>query len=353
MRDGKKGEIMQLAEKKTIIIAAVGFFTVGLLVGWLAIGWWLWPVTYYDADPFDLRARHKVAYVTMVADSYALTHDVQLARQRLEGWPEEELATLLSDLTTEYMKQGRGTEVQRVTALATDLGISMPLFPLPATEVEEKPAGKGGLGTFFAICGVIVAIVALIAGGALVWSYLQKRKGGQFGKPMPAPDVAREPVRPQEPTGPFSYGTFLTSYNIGDDSYDDCFPIETASGEFLGECGLGISEVLHDGEPSLVTAFEVWLFDKSDIRTVTKVLMSEHAFANDELRERLAPKGEAVLAEPGKTITLETAALMVQAEIKEMAYGAGEGPDQSHFARLTVELVASAKEPESGEDVAF
>jgi len=344
---------MQLTENKSLIVVAIVSLIVSLLIGWLAIGWWLWPVQYYDADPVDLRERHKVAYVTMVADSYALTHDLSLAHQRLEGWSEEELVSILSDLTTEYMKQGRGTEVQRLTALATDLGISMSLSPAPAPEEAEKPEGKSPWGTIFAVCGVIVAILAIVAGGALIWSNMQKRKGGQFGRPVTAPAVSVDTVRPSQPAGPQSYGTFVTTYNIGDDSYDDCFPIETASGEFLGECGLGISEVLGDGEPSLVTAFEVWLFDKSDIRTVTKVLLSEHAFADDELRERLAPKGEAVLAEEGKVILLETAALKIEAEIKEMAYGAGEGPDQSHFARLTVEVVASAKEGEGSEDVGF
>ena len=334
---------MQFVERKSLVIGVLCFI-VGLLIGWLIIGWWLWPVTYYDADPQDLREQHKLSYVTMVADSYALTRDVKLARERLGGFTEDELTTILSDLTTTYMEQGRGTEVQRLTALATDLGLRMSLPPAPAE--EEKPAEKEGpWGTIFAVCGIIVAVLFVIAGAALAWSYFQKRRGGQYTRPAAAPEMPAEAPRPATMAGPAALGSFLTTYNIGDDRYDDCFPIETAEGEFLGECGVGISEVLREGEPSLVTAFELWLFDQSDIRTITKVLMSEYAFANDELRERLAAKGEAVLAEPGKRIRLETAALQVDAEIKELAYGAGEGPEQSHFARLTVELTARAKSP--------
>lgn len=335
---------MQLTGNKSLIVAAVVCLIAGILIGWLAIGWWLWPVSYYDADPFDLRERHKVAYVTMVSDSYNLTRDLAAARGRLEGWPEEDLAKILSNLTTEYMKQGRGTEVQRVTTLATDLGISMSLSPVPAVEEGEEAEGKSGWNTFFAICGILVAIVFLIGGAALLWSNMQKRKAGQFGRPAATPEVSMDAVRTGQPAGTRAYGTFVTTYNLGDDSYDDCFPIETAGGEFLGECGVGISEVLRDGEPSLVTAFEVWLFDKSDIRTVTKVVMSDYAYEDEELRERLAPKGEVALAQPGMTILLETAALMVEAQVKEMEYGVGEGPEESHFNRLTVELVASAKE---------
>ena len=60
--------------------------------------------------------------------------------------------------------------------------------------------------------------------------------------------------------------------------FDDSFSVDSPSGEFLGECGVGISETIGVGDPNKVSAFEVWLFDKNDIQKVTKVLMSAHAF---------------------------------------------------------------------------
>ena len=36
------------------------------------------------------------------------------------------------------------------------------------------------------------------------------------------------------------------------------------------------------GEPKKVAALEIWLFDKNDIKTATKVLMSEHAYNDPE-----------------------------------------------------------------------
>jgi hypothetical protein len=97
----------------------------------------------------------------------------------------------------------------------------------------------------------------------------------------------------------------MTTYLHGDDLYDDSFSVETSSGEFLGETGVGISETIGAGsDAKRVTAFEVWLFDKNDIRTVTKVLMSDHAFNDDALRAKLAPKGEAVLGEEGPSSIL-------------------------------------------------
>jgi hypothetical protein len=138
-------------------------------------------------------------------------------------------------------------------------------------------------------------------------------------------------------------GHFITTYQLGENSYDESFSIETPTGEFLGECGVGISETIGTGDPDKVTAFEVWLFDKSDIRTVTKVLMSEHAFQDDALRARLASKGEAVLAKQGSPLLLETSGLQVSVDITELAYGEGEPPPKSFFSKLTVELVAMVR----------
>ena len=84
---------------------------------------------------------------------------------------------------------------------------------------------------------------------------------------------------------------FMASYKLGDDLFDDSFSIDFPAGEFLGECGVGISETIGVGDPKKVTAFEVWLFDKNDIQTVTKVLMSAHAFLDEATRLRLACQG--------------------------------------------------------------
>ena len=95
---------------------------------------------------------------------------------------------------------------------------------------------------------------------------------------------------------------FMATYKLGDDLFDNSFSIDSPAGEFLGECGVGISETIGVGDPKKVTAFEVWLFDKNDIQTVTKVLMSSHAFNDDATRQRLAAKGEPILVEPGTEI---------------------------------------------------
>ncbi len=142
---------------------------------------------------------------------------------------------------------------------------------------------------------------------------------------------------------------FMTTYLHGDDLYDDSFSIETPSGEFLGETGVGISETIGTAtEAKNVTALEVWLFDKNDIRTVTKVLMSDYAFNDDAIRARLAPKGEPVLAKAGDRLWLETATLRVQARVVDLSYKSGTMPPNSVIERITIELAAWKREPQTG-----
>jgi hypothetical protein len=141
---------------------------------------------------------------------------------------------------------------------------------------------------------------------------------------------------------------FMTTYLHGDDLYDDSFSIETPSGEFLGETGVGISETLATTDAKNVAAFEVWLFDKNDIRTVTKVVMSDHAFNDDAIRARLAPKGEAVQAEANKRVILETASLRIQARVVDISYLSGPVPPNGVFDRITIELAAWKKDAQGG-----
>jgi hypothetical protein len=125
---------------------------------------------------------------------------------------------------------------------------------------------------------------------------------------------------------------------LGDDLYDESFSIDTAGGEFLGEYGVGVSETIGVGEPKKVAALEVWLFDKNDIKTATKVLMSEHAYNDPNIRARLEPKGELIVVKPREQVLLETKTLQLLATVVDMEYGTGAAPQKSYFERITLEL---------------
>jgi hypothetical protein len=136
---------------------------------------------------------------------------------------------------------------------------------------------------------------------------------------------------------------YVTTYMLGDDLFDDSFSIDSPAGEFLGECGVGISEIVGVGDPKKVTAFEVWIFDKNDIQTVTKVLMSPHAFNDPALQAKLESKGELVEIRPGSQVALETATLQMAVSVSSADFGQGPLPPESYFERLTLELAIWTK----------
>jgi len=134
-------------------------------------------------------------------------------------------------------------------------------------------------------------------------------------------------------------GAYEAEYRFGDDDFDCSFTIETPSGEFLGECGVGISDVLSAEDGQKVNAFEVWLFDKSDIRTVSKVLVSQHSLSDHDLNARLSAKGDLVVARQSSEILLETLTLQVSAVVIGFGYRAEE-PRMATFDHLEMRLVA-------------
>ena len=149
------------------------------------------------------------------------------------------------------------------------------------------------VGCLFMLFGGHPLLAYAIVGLGAVSLFWLLRGGHRTGPATPAQQAA-DLARSVEKTDYVAQGAappvaqYVTTYVIGDDLFDDSFSIDSPSGEFLGECGVGISETIGVGDPKKVTAFEVWMFDKNDIRTVTKVIMSEHAF-RDVTKAILSP----------------------------------------------------------------
>jgi hypothetical protein len=327
------------------IIGAVGVI-LGLLLG-MALFWGPFAVEWTDAQPYQLSPEARAEYVGLVADSFALYRDRDLAAGYLEKWTTEELQQAFSGAIDRYEAENRPEKVQAVEDLATVLDVSLVAEgELPPV---EPPAESSLWARVRVPCLVFLVVLLVLVLGWVGFRILQGRRAEVASEPVIEPSAP--PVeRPQEweSAGQPPLGHFFTTYQLGEDTYDESFSIETAMGEFLGECGVGISDTIGEGDPDKVTAFEVWLFDKSDIRTVTKVLMSEHAFSDSTLRSKLSAKGDLVLAEPGAMLRLETTGLQVDIEVNEVTYGQGDEPSKSFFSKLTVELVASAKSSDSG-----
>ena len=341
--------VNELLERKWVL--GIGALVLGLALG-LLFGWVISPVEWVDGEPAQLREDLRVDYLRMVVDSYSINQDGNLAISRYETLRE------FADSTVEKVGANPGNiEVEALQNFQALVGTFQ--SDVPGQE-EPPPVSDAGdesfLDTLMGIapyaCGV-VGFLALLGLGV----YLVRRRVTGGGEPS-----YEEPEYSQEPAYEYDYdfeqpavesrmvqalgssaepiATFRSTYSIGDDLYDDSFSIESPTGDFLGECGVGIGDIIGVGEPKKVSAFEVWLFDKNDIQTVTKVLMSSYAYNDEESLSRLSAKGDPIMAENGGQLELETESLRLEARIVDITFGEGALPSGSYFERMAIELTA-------------
>lgn len=318
-------------EIKAFPLPTIGVaFLVGLLLGWLAIGWWLWPVSWTDADPWDLRTQHQERYVSLVVKNYAQSRNVDQAKESLAGWDHRALSDLLASM------QDEAPDLETSQQLA-ELASALALPSGEAIEAAEPgaappaPALTTRLATVCVSGGVLLVVLGLIilAVSTAPWESIAARA-----------QRARQAPAAQEPE--LLPGHFVSTYTQGRDDYDDYFSIEAPDGRFLGECGLTIARALGRETPRRVTALEMVLFDSLDHRTETRMLMSRYAYDDAALRQELITRGELILAQAGARVLVETKNLQILATVTGLDYEE-QDPPMGVFRRLEVELEVKIK----------
>lgn len=320
-----------IAFMKKLPWVSIGLFVGGLVVG-LVWAYIISPTEFINATPAYLRADLQEDYLRMAIQSYSLDPNPDLAVQR-------------------WVNLGAGSQ-QAFAAIQANPGKLSPAVIQNYGELVTQVISSGGVQPVetgsansmtrtivLAIAGVVLLGV-LGAGGFYLYRLLGKRGSGEVTAVMQAAEMSRKAEKTNfEDLGlapPITQT--MTTYVLGDDLYDESFSIDTQAGEFLGEYGVGVSEAIGVGDPKKVTALEIWLFDKNDIKTATKVLMSQHAFSDAGIRSRLEPKGELVQVEPQAQVLLETATLQLLATVVDLEYGKNNMPNNSYFERITLEL---------------
>lgn len=317
-----------LGPRERIILSGVLGFVVGLFIGLVLLGWNWWTVDWKDAAPVDLHPGYRQIYLETVSHIYDINRDLDGAKRMLGGdtWSDNKLAR---DLNQAYKNTADPTTQTRLA----NLGMALLSRDIRIDEGIEEAAGSSVCVSIL----IFALLVFVVVGIVFVLNRMRQRRGAAPVAVGGDPDkVASALTQWSEEEAPVAQ--FVTSYAFGDDLYNPDFGIETSSGGFLGSCGVGLAESIGVGEPKKVTAFDVWLFDTNPPTTVTKVMMTEHCYHDQALRDKLASKGEAVLGYEGAIINLETTSLRVQAKILEMDYGMEDLPPNSFVSRLTIEL---------------
>lgn len=325
----------------SILIAILIGMGIGLFIGWV-----VWPVEWTDATPNELSAQYKAFYVNGISYAYAATGDAEMVNQALGAWGGDVAACQLAS------KSQDAAEIARLESVATIVNGGQgcagydPAAPAPVEEGSSIP---------WPILFLLAILVGLVL--AIIWVLNRRQNAPSSANELDTDiqelpettsavaysrETAVQPMpTPAQSSGSVPLARFETTYVRGNPVFDDSFDIENTNGEFLGECGVTVAEYIGAGDPPSATAFNVWVFDKQDVATVTKVAMSDHAFYDEALNAKLALSGERVLAQDGETIVLETTSLIINAQITEMDYGADTGyPPQSYFDRFTIEIRA-------------
>ncbi len=321
--------LLELLFKKPLVVGVVALI-LGIIIG-IPIGWNTVVVT--NTTPAVMRYDLQEDYLRMAIDSFRVNPDPNLAVQRWNN-----LGPAAAPAFSDIQKNPGTMDPAVIRAYGQ-------VIQTVLTSTPTKPAASGGLSLgLMVLLGAVAVIllVAVVAAIIFLRRLLGKRSSGEVTPTMQMTEINREAEKSK--TDFQSLGVAqpitqnMTTYVMGDDLYDESFSIDTQSGDFLGEYGVGVSEIIGVGDPKKVTALEIWLFDKNDIKTATKVLMSAHAYSDGTIRARLEPKGELILVDPQKQVMLETATLQLLAKVVDLQYGNGALPSNSYFERLTLEL---------------
>lgn len=335
-------------------LGRVFFLVIGIILGILSVymDLPLIGLEWRNADPVHLNEGDKDTWVKNAAIVYFQSDRSEAVAQQIKS--DLERAGYGPTEIGELAAANQGTDVQAALLAVQNL---------PAQDVADDERGRISTGfvaniIFPILCLVIWAVVLILAGVVLSlypipigpWKRKQDAAVAGLSEIQRARKKARDAAKGAaglemmdvEADLGEPLGNFMSAYVLGDDLYDDSFAIEPDGG-YAGEAGIGILETIGIGDPKKVTAFSVEIFDQVEMQTKTLVLMSEHAYNDPSLRDKLTPRGEPALAKPGGSYWLETRHIKARIGIISMEYGEGAPPPNSFFQNLSLSLTVWLK----------
>lgn len=342
----------QLPSMRSLIFMTIAF-VLGLIWAYMMV-----PVKFYDAAPAQLSASHRDQYIKLIAGSYdaRLYGDEQVVKllSRVED-PAKTIERLIGEEPGTNLQQS----LQRIYPLAQQAGNGTSA-PKPGGIIRDILAFVASIIVLWVVVNIFALIWGLLIGGYFerAWQRFKPKSEEEKLRNEKAKQVRLDIERRRKlevqlreesaKEAPSDLGPPLTqrisTYTKGR-AYDDSFAIEDANDMFLGECGATIAKTL--GETGELAAVEIWLFDKDDfVRTLTKLLVSEHAFNDPTMRAELDPRVEnsatdIVIWNPGASVIVESKKIRVQAKVAELVPGATPGlPPNSHVEAMTLQIMA-------------
>jgi hypothetical protein len=173
-------------------------FLVGLLVGWLVIGWLVWPVEWTNAQLQDLRPDLRYEYVSMVAESYTQTRNLEQARARLAGWDADSLAKDLAAAQSVLVARNNVPAAQGLQDLAVALGANVApgeqgqQDQAPQAQPPAAPAGQSPVSNLRQLCTAGIFILLALGALALLVFLFRRWRANASGSAIPSTQASYE-----------------------------------------------------------------------------------------------------------------------------------------------------------------
>ena len=199
------------------------------------------------------------------------------------------------------------------------------------------------------------------AGVQAVESVDARGRGQPFAEDEPAP-LPEGPAQPQvnpsaasvftdiesrdgDPSpGSDVLANFEANYAFGIQSYDESFTITAPDGELLGACGMGMNESLdrEAADTDQVRLLEIWLYDRSAVRSISQLLVSpgyDATLLDDHTDTDSINRSSPLELKPGMTCGLRSQHIQLDCTIKNVSWldsGQSPRPLRSVSAALVV-----------------
>ena len=192
---------------KNPLVTGLAGLVIGLFVGLVILGWWLWPIKWINASPQNLRPDLQQDYLSMAIQTFTRDRDIGGAQQRFKDLGPDAQSVL--DAVSKSNKLPKA----EVDAFASALKVTVipaPAGTAAATQAPGKPtspvgqvtavptqAGKTTQGSNLLLLLGVLCVLLLIIGGALAYILFGRNRGrrGETTVASQAQELTRQAAR--------------------------------------------------------------------------------------------------------------------------------------------------------------
>lgn len=232
---------------------AVSGFVVGLFFGLVILGWWLWPVRWYDAGLADLHEDLQVQVMEQAVNAYASTQDEDTAIQVYMGFGAKAADTYLllrekDDISAANLAKfdqllestgnlPKGVDIVVVEEQPMDVEEELPAIgDEQSTEDVDtendvaKPGDNRALRTLGTLLGIFL-IFLVLGGVVLIYMFFIRGNKNPFAKPNRDKEQLRDRSSLSQTPQAYDEDMIIFDDEIDDDVYDET--IQASSDEFF------------------------------------------------------------------------------------------------------------------------